>query len=324
MGWEGICIRVHLISASLSSQAERNKEWEAAKRIHGLVRKSFRAEHPAWMQSGCSHKVGLMWKKMAVTPLWGWERGEKKGRGWGGGKPRGEKESGTPWRRKVVRRTEASRSCDSEWDERGFWQYNFVSSLLPSPHLFTPLRFTQFLRASIWSDLASPSLFGFAVDLLFAANGSEGKKKRRTPTCCSACHFKISGSPADENVEINFLPHPPGACRWKKKQKKKNNRMPRIVLPSRIIIIYQKYAAACFLEVPFEFWGQIWGTFMLHLRRSYRKIHVLFVVSAPYTSILVSRATDPVQPTTFGGARHGVVQFRTSRNHRCGTKGKIG
>lgn len=41
VGRVGLCIRVHLISVSLSSQAERNKEWEATKRIHGLVRKPF-------------------------------------------------------------------------------------------------------------------------------------------------------------------------------------------------------------------------------------------------------------------------------------------
>lgn len=188
MGWEGICIRVHLISASLSSQAERNKEWEATKRIHGLVRKSFRAEHPAWMQSGRSHKVGLMWKKMAVTPLRGWERvkeGEEEGRR-RGKKQREEKESGTPWSRKVVRWTEASLSCDSEWDERGFWQYNFVSSLLPSASFHPSALYTVFTSLNlIWPRLA----LLFWVDLLFAVSllprvEAKGKRKNTHMLFC--------------------------------------------------------------------------------------------------------------------------------------------
>lgn len=176
VGWVGLCIRVHLISASLSSQAKRNKEWEAAKRIHGLVRKPFRQT----LQHECKAAGVIKWVWCEINgchSALGMREGEK---GREGREREGKREKKKEKRKKVApREVEESSApdraepfCDTEWDERGFWQYNFFSSLpffFPSlPCCLHPFYLTSSLPP-----------FGFAFDLLFAVflitNGKEGE-----------------------------------------------------------------------------------------------------------------------------------------------------
>lgn len=125
------------------------------------------------MQSGCSHKVGLMWNKW-LSLFFRDERGqEREGRRGERAQQNTREEKKEENREKVAPREVEENSapdktqpfCDTEWDERGFWQNNFFS--LRFLLLFTPLTFTPFLCTSILSDLFPPSLH-FAFDPLLA------------------------------------------------------------------------------------------------------------------------------------------------------------
>lgn len=178
--WVGLCIWVHLISASLSSQAQRNKEWEVTKRIHGLVRKPFRQT----VQHECKAAAVIKWVWCEINgchSAFGIRECEKEREG----KEReGKKRKREGNREKVAPREveggiapgRAQPFCETEWDERRFWQNNFFSSLsffsslLRHLHSFyaPPFHLTSTLPPSILH-LISRWPFSFIV------NGEEEK-----------------------------------------------------------------------------------------------------------------------------------------------------
>lgn len=200
VGWERLCIRVHLISASLSGQAERNKEWEAAKRIHGLVRKPFRQT----VQHECKAAAVIKWVWCEINgchSTFGMREGEKwrAGRERGGKRKKEEKKRDGNTEKVAPREVEKSSApdraepfWDTEWDERGFWQYNFFSSLSSSLH--SSAVYTVFMHLHfIWPLL---SLFVFAFDLPFAFFFFFSlSEKEEEETCSFAFHYETSRSP---------------------------------------------------------------------------------------------------------------------------------
>lgn len=107
---------------------------------------------------------------------------------------------------------------NSEWDERGFSQYNFFSS--PCFLLLLPLlSFARCLLASVLSELP-PFILHLISSWPFSPYHKWKARRKRKKKEGFAFHYKISRSPSNDNGEINFLPHPPGACKRKKNKER--------------------------------------------------------------------------------------------------------
>lgn len=109
-----------------------------------------------------------------------------------------------------------------------FFQYNFFSSshfLLLLPPLPFAQRFGRLRR------LAAPPFLLHLISSRPTERKTFRKKKKK-----KGFHYKISRSASNDDGEINFLHHPPGA----RNKKTTKSHTPRILLPAKTIIIYQR------------------------------------------------------------------------------------